>query len=243
MRTVVASAVCAVTALAIGAPSAAQAAWCANYMTGGSNCYFTTQQQCLAALSGIGGACNEIREGAPAQRAAPDRPRRTQKEGPRTKPREERSRSVRTTPSPPAASAPAASAPAAAVAPPAAAAAAGPTFGQALGSARQLVLNGQYDAGIAALRALNADGNPDVAAFLGLAHRKLGQTDAARGWYERALAADPNHRLTLSFYGMMHAETGAKDKALDMLGRLRRVCGGESCNEYRALQLVVAGGG
>ncbi|MBX9826433.1 MAG: tetratricopeptide repeat protein, partial [Xanthobacteraceae bacterium] len=118
-----------------------------------------------------------------------------------------------------------------------------PPSSTALAAAQNLVLNGQYDAGIAALRALKADGDPDVAAFLGLAHRKLGQIDAARGWYDRALAADPDHRLALSFYGIMHAELGARDKAVDMLRRLRNVCGGESCSEFRALFLVVTGGG
>jgi tetratricopeptide (TPR) repeat protein len=119
----------------------------------------------------------------------------------------------------------------------------GPVSGQALAAARQLVLTGKYDAGLAALRALKADGDPDVAAFMGLAHRKLGQTDAARDWYDRALAADPYHRLTLSFYGMMHAETGEKDKAVDMLRRLWSVCGGDTCSEFRALYLVVTGSG
>jgi tetratricopeptide (TPR) repeat protein len=118
-----------------------------------------------------------------------------------------------------------------------------PPSGPALAAARNLVLSGQYEAGIAALRALKADGDPDVAAFLGLAHRKLGQIDAARAWYDHALAADPDHRLTLSFYGIMHAETGARDKAVGMLRKLRDICGGESCSEFRALFFVVTGGG
>lgn len=241
MRTAVVTVVCGAAGLLLGVPSAAQSAWCAMYQHGGSNCHFTSQQQCLASVSGAGGTCNEIRDGASTERAAPERPRRVQQQSQRTKPAAERPRAVRTTP-PPTVPAPGPAVPPAAAPPPAAAAAA-PSFGQALGSARQLVLDGQYQAGIAALRALNAESNPDVAAFLGLAYRKLGQTDAARTWYERALAADPNHRLTLSFYGMMHAETGARDKATDMLRRLRAACGGDNCNEFRALQLVLTEGG
>jgi hypothetical protein len=42
---------------------------------------------------------------------------------------------------------------------------------------------------------------------------------------------------------MMHAEMGARDKAVAMLRRLRNICGGESCSEFRALFLVVTGGG
>jgi hypothetical protein len=392
LRTVVVSGVLGAAVLVIGAPSAAQGAWCARYATGSANCHFTSRQQCLEAVSGIGGACSEIQLSPPAETAEPperlrrrqpteaERPQRKQQQSKqqqskqqtskqqtskqqqseRAKRPEARTRSARTeqpqrakpeprpsapakvvspraapaaapppkpavaarpptpaaaarpsapaaTATPPAApatppaapataarpavpaarsSAPAVapppSAPAAAAPPPAApspapavaarpsdvpaaaprraapavaapprapavaarpSAPAGLPSGPALAAARNLVLNGQYEAGIAALRALKTDADPDVAAFLGLAHRKLGQTDAARAWYDRALTADPDHRLTLSFYGIMHAEMGARDKAVQMLRRLRTICGGESCSEFRALFLVLTGGG
>ena len=35
----------------------AQAQWCALYQGGGRNCYFKTQSQCLASISGVGGYC------------------------------------------------------------------------------------------------------------------------------------------------------------------------------------------
>jgi tetratricopeptide (TPR) repeat protein len=57
---------------------------------------------------------------------------------------------------------------------------------------------GDYVAGIAALRALGFDDNADVANLIGYASRKLGRYDDAKFWYERALAADPNHSLTWS---------------------------------------------
>jgi hypothetical protein len=48
---------------AVGSPAAAQNyPWCAYYgggnMGGGTNCGFTTFEQCMAALSGNGGFCN-----------------------------------------------------------------------------------------------------------------------------------------------------------------------------------------
>jgi Protein of unknown function (DUF3551) len=54
--------VCAVM-VAIGTPAEAQNyPWCANYGSpagdGGTNCGFTTFQQCLATVSGIGGSCD-----------------------------------------------------------------------------------------------------------------------------------------------------------------------------------------
>lgn len=45
------------------APASAQGyrvyPWCAQYSgRGGSNCYFSTFEQCRAAVSGVGGSCN-----------------------------------------------------------------------------------------------------------------------------------------------------------------------------------------
>src|SRR5690242_15582950 len=63
-----------------------------------------------------------------------------------------------------------------------------------------------YQGGITALRALEHDNNADVATLLGYASRKLVRYDDAKYWYDKALATDPKHALTWSYYGMWHAE-------------------------------------
>src|SRR5262245_2850777 len=83
--------------------------------------------------------------------------------------------------------------------------------------ARALIMDGQYEAGIAAMRSLGHDDNPEVANFIGYASRKLGRYDDSKYWYEKALAADPNHVRTWSYYGMWHAEQGNKLMAQDFL--------------------------
>jgi len=55
---------------------------------------------------------------------------------------------------------------------------------------------GDFGGGITALRAMGYDDNADVATLLGYASRKLGRYDDAKYWYDKALAADPNHALT-----------------------------------------------
>ena len=90
------------------------------------------------------------------------------------------------------------------------------------------------------MQALKFDDHPDIATFIGLAHRKLGRLDEAKSWYGRALAADPNHKLAISFNGMMYAETGDRAKAEAALEHLRRICGNTECNEYVALAGVLA---
>jgi len=97
-----------------------------------------------------------------------------------------------------------------------------------------------YSGGIATLRALNHDNNPDVANLLGYANRKLGRYDDAKFWYERALAVDPNHALTWSYYGMWQVEQGNLLKAKDDLEQVRVICGTE-CRPYRLLKEVIEG--
>jgi tetratricopeptide (TPR) repeat protein len=97
-----------------------------------------------------------------------------------------------------------------------------------------------YQGGITALRALEHDNNADVATLLGYASRKLGRYDDAKYWYDKALAADPKHALTWSYYGMWHAEQGNLLKAKDDLEQVRLICGTE-CKEYVALKDVIDG--
>ena len=99
---------------------------------------------------------------------------------------------------------------------------------------------GDYEAGITALRALGYDDNADVATLIGYASRKLGRYDDAKVWYERALAADPNHAVTWSYYGMWQAEQGNVLKAKDDLEKVRLICGTD-CKAYRMLHDAIDG--
>jgi tetratricopeptide (TPR) repeat protein len=97
--------------------------------------------------------------------------------------------------------------------------------------AYDMIQSGSYEAGIAALRQLDEDDHPDVANYIGFASRKLGRYDDAKVWYERALAADPNHVRTWQYYGMWHVEQGNMLKAADHLEKINLLCG-TSCKEY-----------
>lgn len=54
--------------------------WCANYRNGGSNCGFTTFEQCQATVSGVGGSCgpNQFYTG-PDKTSAQRSPRQVQR--------------------------------------------------------------------------------------------------------------------------------------------------------------------
>jgi len=107
--------------------------------------------------------------------------------------------------------------------------------------ARGLIIDGKYEAGIAAMHALGHDDNAEVANYIGYASRKLGNYEDARVWYERALAADPNHTRTWQYYGMWQLEQGNRLKAEDYLQKIQVICGNTECSDYKALEDGIAG--
>jgi len=104
-----------------------------------------------------------------------------------------------------------------------------------------LIQRNQYEAAIVAFRALGHDEHPDVANYIGYASRKLGRYGDAKVWYEKALAADPRHARTWSYYGMWHAEQGNRLKAEDFLHKVASICGNTTCREYTELKAVIDG--
>jgi tetratricopeptide (TPR) repeat protein len=236
-----ASAVFALAAVFFVCSAPAQAAvWCAHYSNGGNNCGFSSQEQCLADVRGIGGDCN--REGGGEERPkAHVRRKKASESKPRKKPRPER---PATRQRPPAA-APQPAPPRPALAPPAPPQ---PVVQPApiqqpansFRAAWALILSGKYEAGIAAMKSLGYDDHPDIASAIGFAYAKLGRLVEARAWYDRALAADPNHLSTLGYSGELFVQQGELDKARADLARIKAVCGGAGCGQYRELERLIA---
>jgi tetratricopeptide (TPR) repeat protein len=80
-----------------------------------------------------------------------------------------------------------------------------------------------------------------VANYIGYANRKLGNYEQSKVWYEKALAANPDHVRTWSYYGMWHMEQGNRLKAEDFLAKVNVLCGNTSCEEYKQLRAVIDG--
>jgi tetratricopeptide (TPR) repeat protein len=108
-------------------------------------------------------------------------------------------------------------------------------------AAREMILAGNYQAGIAAMHALGHDEHPDVANYIGYANRKMGNYEQSKIWYEAALKADPNHTRTWSYYGMWQMEQGNRLKAEDFLQKVNALCGSTDCKEYIELKAVIDG--
>ena len=234
--------------LGFAAPAVAKGPpWCAAYSSGGTNCGFYTFDQCLSALAGVGGFCQRnYVDGEPDKPAA----RKERRVEPKPKRKEEK---VRATPAERVAPPPAAAQPAPAIVqpppppvvvyPPAAPAPAVQQPTNNFQAARALILSGKYEAGIAAMKSLGYDDHPDVASSIGFANAKLGRFADARSWYDKALAADPNHLSTLGYSGALHVSQGELDKARADLRRIEAVCGGAICREYRELEGLIAAKG
>ncbi len=107
--------------------------------------------------------------------------------------------------------------------------------------ARQLIIDGRYEAGIAGMRALGYDDHPEVANYIGYASRKLGRYEDAKVWYERALVSDPTHTRTWQYYGMWQLEQGNLLKAEDYLEKIHLICGNTSCSDYTKLKEALEG--
>jgi hypothetical protein len=97
-----------------------------------------------------------------------------------------------------------------------------------------------YAGGIALLRTLGHDDHPDVANLIGFSSRKLGRTEEAKVWYEKALAADANHTRTWQYYGMWHLERGDRVTAERHLEKIRLICG-QGCEDYTSLRDALNG--
>lgn len=107
-----------------------------------------------------------------------------------------------------------------------------------------LINEGRYELALARLDAARAafGPHPDVLTYQGFAHRKLGRFDLAEGFYRQALAAAPDHRGALEYYGELKVERGDLVGARRMLARLERACT-YGCAEAETLRSWIDAGG
>ena len=94
-------------------------------------------------------------------------------------------------------------------------------------TAVSLINEKQYREAIAVLddALWSAGPHPDILTYMGFAHRKLKQYDAAKTYYEAALAVAPDHLGALEYYGELKLELGNVSGAKAHLARLDRLCG------------------
>ena len=74
--------------------------------------------------------------------------------------------------------------------------------------------------------------------YLAYSHRKLGDLKKAEAEYKKALILNPDHTGAHEYLGELYVETGRLDLAVQLLGRLKQICGVD-CEEYEELEIAI----
>jgi tetratricopeptide (TPR) repeat protein len=103
---------------------------------------------------------------------------------------------------------------------------------------RFLAANGQYDEAIDVLKTVSNQKDPRVLNYIGYSYRKSGRLEIGIGYYQQALAIDPNYVRAREYLGEGYAAAGKIDLAKAQLAEIGRRCG-ETCEEYLDLQEAI----
>jgi Flp pilus assembly protein TadD len=111
-----------------------------------------------------------------------------------------------------------------------------------LAAGRRAIEAQDWTAAIAALdKAVTANPNSaDAHNWLGFAHRKRGNYQAAFDAYATALKLDPRHKAAHEYVGEAYLATGQLAKAEAHLAELGRLCSPIPCEELQQLKRAVA---
>lgn len=111
---------------------------------------------------------------------------------------------------------------------------------QDLAAGAKLIESGNYADAIAPLQKAAAaePDNADVQNLLGYSHRKLGDSAAALGFYQKALDLKPKHRGANEYLGELYLEMGELKKAEQRLDVLDGACF-FGCDEYTDLKNAI----
>jgi len=106
--------------------------------------------------------------------------------------------------------------------------------------AADLVKQSQYAKAIPLLKRVVAaePNNADAFNLLGYSHRKLGDFDAALGYYQTALKFKPQHLGANEYLGELYLQMGDLEKAEERLGVLDWACL-FGCEEYTELKEAI----
>ena len=103
---------------------------------------------------------------------------------------------------------------------------------------------GDYTYAIELFSEVAAKGDPSALNGMGYSHRKLGKTQQAIGYYEQALAIDPNYLLARNYLAKGYLAMGQMEPALQQLTEIGKRCTAP-CQLYHDLKsaIIVADSG
>ena len=107
--------------------------------------------------------------------------------------------------------------------------------------AEYLIKGERYEEALPLLRGILKD-NPndaDTLNYLGLVNRKLHNYKESLGFYQRALAIDPDHKGAHEYLGELYLQLGDVAKAREQLTEVKRICV-TNCEEAEDLAADIA---
>jgi tetratricopeptide (TPR) repeat protein len=108
-------------------------------------------------------------------------------------------------------------------------------------NARRLIHFGKYAEAIPYLNNAHMEQphKADILAYLGYAHRMVGDNDLAVDYYQVALKEDPDNRLAHEYLGELYLGLNYLSSAQEQLAQLTRLCP-SNCDERDALTKAIA---
>ena len=104
-----------------------------------------------------------------------------------------------------------------------------------------LAKEGRYEEAIAMLDLLQEPNTAEALNYRGYATRKLGRVDEGIGYYEQAVALDPDYTLVREYLGEAYLIKGRTDLAKVQLAEIEKRCG-TTCEPYGDLAAAIASG-
>lgn len=102
-----------------------------------------------------------------------------------------------------------------------------------------LARGGDFQLALHYLRQVRNKDDVRALTYIGYATRKLGQVDAAMGYYERALGLDANYTVARAYLGEAYLQRGQRERAVEQLSEIANRCG-TLCEEYKELSAALA---
>jgi tetratricopeptide (TPR) repeat protein len=107
--------------------------------------------------------------------------------------------------------------------------------------ARMLADEGEYEWALDHLRTISVQQNAEVLNYTGYANRKAGRLETGIGYYQQALAINPNYVKAREYLGEAYVLAGFNDLAREQLREIENRSGIESV-EYVTLQKFIVDG-
>ena len=115
-----------------------------------------------------------------------------------------------------------------------------PSASKLTNDAKKLIKKEKYSRAIEKLKKAKMEepDNADVFNYLGFAHRKIGDYDNSKIFYEKALSIQPGHKLALEYQGELFLTLHDINAAQSNLSKLEALCP-QGCDELEDLVIAI----